>query len=136
MADLGDEGCDQVLIIGGNSSEGAIAEIIVPGDESAAPAELTSDDLPSAISWPGLCGDALVSGSGSDSGVGAMSAAVLDVISGELKATILADESSHGTKLGSSVAQAESCFPFLVWCQQRPLPNGHFEEWDVNEFVN
>ena len=87
-------------------------EIIVPGDDSAKPVELSSDDLPSAITWPGLCGDALVSGSGSSSGVGALSAVSLDVISGNLTVTALADESGHGSSLGSSVAHAAdgSCY--------------------------
>lgn len=109
---LGTDGCEQILVIGGNGDAGAVAEIIVPDDPSASPVELNSDDLPSAIGWPGLCGNALVSGSGSALGVGAMDAVALDVISGNLKVTALADENGHGSSFGSSVAQAEdgSCY--------------------------
>ncbi len=104
---LGTAGCDQVLLIGGNDATGAVAEIIIPDDPSATPVELSSDELPNAISWPGLCGDALVSGSGSAVGVGAVDPVVLDVIAGSLKVTVLADESNHGVKLGATVTQTE-----------------------------
>jgi hypothetical protein len=109
---LGTDGCEQVLVVGGNGGVGAVAEIIIPGDPSASPVELTSDDLPSTISWPGLCGNALVSGSGASFAVGALDAVALDVISGNLTVTALADESGHGSSLGSSVAQAAdgSCY--------------------------
>lgn len=109
---LGTEGCEQVLVIGGNGDSGAVAEIIVPGDLSATPVELTSEDLPSTISWPALCGNALVSGSGASSGLGPLTPVSLAVISGSLSVTALADESGHGSSLGSSVAQAAdgSCY--------------------------
>ena len=109
---LGTDGCDQVLVIGGNDASGAVAEIIVPGDESAQPVELSADELPGAISWPGLCGDDLVSGSGSAGVVGPLDAVTLDVISGNLTVTALADEGGYGANLGSAVAPAAdgSCY--------------------------
>jgi len=109
---LGAEGCEQVLVLGGNDASGAVAEIIVPGDPSSSPVELTPEELPAAISWPALCGDALVSGSGSAAGVGALDVVELDVISGTLKVTALSDDGGHGSTLGASVAQAAdgSCY--------------------------
>jgi hypothetical protein len=108
---LGSE-CDQVLVVGGNAGEGAIAEILLP-DEPAAPSlTLDSDDLPNVLSWLVLCGDAIVSGSSAESGVGDLAAVTLSVDEDGLTVVTLADEGGHGASLGASVAMAAdgSCF--------------------------
>jgi len=104
--------CDQVLVVGGNDESGAIAEILIPDDASASPVPLSSDDLPSAIAWAGLCGDAIVTGAGASDGVGALDAVVLALESAALSASFLTDAGGHGASLGASVAQAAdgSCY--------------------------